>query len=176
MKTKSGCEMLNSLNASKMLKDYQNPLSQTIMDNIISFPVPRYKYVASEPAQVKFEPQTKQLSESRAASPSKLFWKDTTLYPKRVETYAYSNPNTATSGRGLPHLGIFERIHLSPIDEEIIESFYIHITKADSNSWMEEKLFDIMCFDFGAQVFLQYSKVLQVSQIFAQTLISTLKL
>lgn len=88
--------------------------------------------------------------------------------PKDEESKSWIEPLNVMQNFGLEQEStpqfptFFERIHLSQIDGEIIESFYQLCSEHQPDNWIEEKLFDILCLDFGAQAFLQYAKIFKV--------------
>ena len=55
----------------------------------------------------------------------------------------------------------FESVHLSLLDKETLNSFASLVSGVNIDP-SEEKLFDIICLDFGAQVFLQRSQLFKI--------------
>ena len=55
-------------------------------------------------------------------------------------------------------------LYLSPVDQEIVEDFANLIKNtSEFNPVAEKRLFDIICIDFGSQIFLQRSSLFRVS-------------
>ena len=63
---------------------------------------------------------------------------------------------------------ILDIVHLNRGDLELVELFFYHISGPPTDDKLEEKLFDIICFDFGASIFLQHHKILQVFYLMQQ--------
>ncbi|KAJ3416813.1 hypothetical protein HDV05_008398 [Chytridiales sp. JEL 0842] len=55
----------------------------------------------------------------------------------------------------------YEYVHLSPIDDITIHEFNVFASQPHVEEDSERKLFDIICLDFGAQIFLQRSHLLR---------------
>ncbi|KAI9144969.1 hypothetical protein BKA69DRAFT_649588 [Paraphysoderma sedebokerense] len=55
---------------------------------------------------------------------------------------------------------IFEYLHLSPSDQQFVKEFCVMLVDPIPRADIEQ-VFDILCIDFGSQIFLQKSQILR---------------
>lgn len=79
-----------------------------------------------------------------------------------IEYKIHCGHNPTPLESDMPQYIIFERIHLSPTDENVIDMFLRSLHVSNNNYSEENNFFEIICTDFGAEIFLQYSAVFKV--------------